>query len=196
MQRYSVSPAVLTAALSACAVEPQLLNSERIEERFGSYGVEILEQSDSLRRSNLYSSENGKRTCRTYAIVNFTESRAAAFADEHEEVMAGRSIGTTFKESGWILQKETLFIGDVTVDNSDTLILRLMHLGGPQQLGMHVYRLMLLHDGDAIPYATIVEVHHPSYLDEAELRQLYEDPAAGLLDAASLARYLAMIQSS
>ena len=53
-----------------------------------------------------------------------------------------------------------------------------------------------LHDGDAIPYATIVEVHHPSYLDEAELRQLYEDPAAGLLDAASLARYLAMIQSS
>ena len=25
---------------------------------------------------------------------------------------------------------------------------------------------MLLHDGDAIPYATIVEVHHPAYLDE------------------------------
>jgi hypothetical protein len=45
MQRYSVSPAVLTAALSACAVEPELLNSERIEERFGNYGVEILERT-------------------------------------------------------------------------------------------------------------------------------------------------------
>jgi hypothetical protein len=195
MHRYSVSPAVLTAALSACAVEPELLNSERIEERFGSYGVEILEQSDSFRRSNLYSTENGTRTCRTYAIVNFADSRASVFADEHEEVISGQSIGTTFKESGWTIQKETLFIGDVTVDNSDASILQLMNLGTPQQLGMHVYRLMLLHDGEAIPYAAIVEVHHPAYLDEAELLQLYEKPAPGLLDAAALGKYLAMIQS-
>jgi hypothetical protein len=110
-------------------------------------------------------------------------------------VIAGQSIGTTFKESGWTIQKETLFIGDVTVDNKDALILRLMQLGDPQQLGMHVYRLMLLNDGDALPYATIVEVHHPAYLDEAELRQLYDRPATGLLDAATLGRYLAMIQS-
>jgi hypothetical protein len=195
MQRYRVSPAVLTAALSACAVEPELLNSERIEERFGNYGVEVLEQSDSFRRSNLYSVENGTRTCRTFALVTFAESRAAAISDEHAEILSGQSIGTTFKESGWTIQKETLFIGDVTIDNSAALILRLMHLDGPQQLGLHVYRLMLLHDGDTMPYATILEVHHPAYLDEKELRQLYEEPAAGLLDAATLGKYLVMIQS-
>jgi hypothetical protein len=194
MQRHRVSPAVLTAALSACAAEPELLNSERIEERFGNYGVEILEQSDSFRRSNLYSSENGTRTCRTYAIVNFAEFRATAFADEHEEVIAGQSIGTTFKESGWTIQKETLHIGDVTVENSEALILRLMRLGGPQQLGLHVYRLMLLQDGDASPYATILEVHHPAYLDKAELHQLYENPSVDLLDPTTLGKYLAMIQ--
>ena len=46
-----------------------LLNSERIEQRFGSYGITVLEQSDLTRVSNLYTLEEERETCRTFAIV-------------------------------------------------------------------------------------------------------------------------------
>jgi len=38
---HKLAPAVLAAALSACATETVLLNSQRIERQFGSYGIEI-----------------------------------------------------------------------------------------------------------------------------------------------------------
>ena len=47
-----------------------LLNSERIAEKFGNYGIEVLEQNP-LRVSSLYSVEHGQRVCRTFAIVMF-----------------------------------------------------------------------------------------------------------------------------
>ena len=39
----------------------ELLNSERIAAAFGSYGVEVLEQDDTVRVSNLYSGEGEER---------------------------------------------------------------------------------------------------------------------------------------
>jgi hypothetical protein len=66
------------AALAAVAGAPalaqpparELLNSERIAAAFGSYGVEVVAQDDTLRISNLYSTEAGVTTCRTFATVD------------------------------------------------------------------------------------------------------------------------------
>ena len=44
MVRNLVPTIVLAAALSACSLQSEVLNSERIENRFGNYGVEIIEQ--------------------------------------------------------------------------------------------------------------------------------------------------------
>jgi hypothetical protein len=46
-----------------------LLNSERISQRFGSYGIEILDASSDYRISNLFSDEDGLAITRTFAIV-------------------------------------------------------------------------------------------------------------------------------
>ncbi|MGI9200381.1 MAG: hypothetical protein ACR2QL_04940, partial [Woeseiaceae bacterium] len=54
MRPSRISPFVIAAALSACAQEPEALNSERIEERFGSYGIEVLSHEAGVRRSSLY----------------------------------------------------------------------------------------------------------------------------------------------
>jgi len=54
---------------SGAMLSRALLNSERIEQRFGSYGITVLEQSDLTRVSNLYTLEEERETCRTFAIV-------------------------------------------------------------------------------------------------------------------------------
>lgn len=46
---------------------------------------------------------------------------------------------------------------------------------------MHVYRLLLQKDGPAIDYATIIELHHPDYMDLDGLRELYAVDAESTL---------------
>jgi hypothetical protein len=195
MHRNSVSPVVLAAVLSACALEPELLNSERIVQRFGNYGIEVLEQNADVRRSNLYSSDDGIRTCRTYAVVEFGELSGANITDAHQDVLAGGSIGATFRESGWTIRKETVHIGRISFADPDNVAMRLMRLVDVQDLAMHVYRLILERDDKSAHYATIVEVHHPDYLSEDELHGLYGQDMAAKLDPASVKAFVALIQS-
>ena len=65
MRTTTIPTPVLAVALHACTTEPELLNSERIAQTFGSYGIDVLQADGALRRSNLYSVSDGLRTCRT-----------------------------------------------------------------------------------------------------------------------------------
>ena len=42
------------------------------------------------------------------------------------------------------------------------------------EVAMHIYRLLLEKDGQALEYATIMELHHPEYLGEGDLDEMYE----------------------
>ena len=190
--RHSI--VALLVLFAGCIAQPAQLNSERIEQRFGSYGVEILEQTPNLRRSSLYSVESKDEVCRTYAVVQFRDA-PAEIRTIHEAVLAGQSIGASFKAAGWSVAKRTLYIGTVFVGADDRGILQLMHLAEPQDLAMHVYRLDLHKSGREIHYATIVEVHHPAYLDVGALRRIYGKPPAGAITPAEVARYEALVHS-
>jgi hypothetical protein len=49
---------------------------------------------------------------------------------------------------------------------------------------MHIYRLSLNKAASALTYATIVEVHHPDYLDLDELARSYAaNPALRMLES-------------
>ena len=173
MDHDHASPVISDAAASARAIEPEQLNSERILQRFGSYGIEILEQDASVRRSNLFSTEADTRTCRTYAVVRFAGGYHDDIADAHTAVVSGRSIGSTFRESGWSVDKRTVFIGSIPATEAKPEVSHLMRLPSPQILGKHVYELILERGVQSLQYATIVELHHPDYLSEKELRELY-----------------------
>ena len=188
MYQTRVLSGALTAFLTACASEAVLLNSERIEQRFGNYGIELLESEDGLRRSNLYSRSGNLATCRTYALVEFVEPLDDRYADTHATVLAGGSIGATARERGWDVHKLTAYIGELRLPDGPTEIGRLMGLRGGEDLAVHVYRLVLAQDDDALPYATIVEVHHPDYLDLTDVRSLFLDEDEGSLPAAELGR--------
>lgn len=186
MHHRPIPSVVLATALSACSLQPELLNSERIEQRFGNYGIEVLEQEANIRRSNLYSTKNGLRTSRTYAVVQFIEPDMAEIAPAHQAVLGGQSIGTTFKDAGWQISKKTSYIGSIDISNPQHAVVRLMRLDLPASTAVHAYQLMLEKGPRSIHYATIVESHHPAYLAEAELLELYPVDAEIRLSAAEV----------
>jgi hypothetical protein len=181
MHGNNLPRSVVAAALDACAHESERLNSERIADRFGSYGIDVVSSEPGLRRSNLYSSENGVRTCRTYAVVRFVDEPNALIDTEHAQILAGKSIGAIFKASGWAILKETLHVGTVKLDDPTHPVATLMRLELSADVAMHVYRLLLKKSDQAIEYATLIELHHPDYLGVSDLLNLYSIDAGSSL---------------
>ncbi len=181
MHGNNLPRSVVAAALDACAHESERLNSERIADRFGSYGIDVLSSEPGLRRSNLFSSENGVHTCRTYAVVRFVDEPDALIDAEHAQILAGESIGEIFKASGWEILKETLHIGAVVLDDTSHPVAALMGLERGADVAMHIYRLLLNKSDQAVEYATLIELHHPEYLDLPDLRNLYPVDAGSSL---------------
>lgn len=173
MQVTTFPPAVLAAVLGACESEPVQLNSERIEQRFGSYGIKALASEPGLRRSSLYSTHGDAQICRTYALVRFADRLDDRYREEHTKVLAGHSIGAIFRSHGWNLHKQTMHIGAIALPADPTSIGRLMQVGRPQGLALHVYQLLLVRNEQVFEYATIAETHHPQYLSEQDLKELY-----------------------
>jgi len=193
MPKTHFPPSVLAAILSACATESVVLNSERIEKRFGSYGIQVLASEEGLRRSSLFSYDGDTATCRTYAVVQFVEQPDDRYDDAHASVLAGESIGATFKESGWEIQKNTLYVGSVRLPQTPTQVGELMRLSGAHDLALHVYQLMLVQDDLELEYATILEAHHPEYLTESGLLEIFDYEAPEPLPAADLAQLAALV---
>ena len=181
MQTSTLPPAVLAEMHDACQAEPALLNSERIERQFGSCGIAVLPSEAGLRRSSVYSVQDDEQVCRTYAIVRFAEQPEEWYREEHAKILAGNSIGAVFRSHGWEVRKQTLYIGSLPLPDSRAAICELMQLPVPGKLALHVYQLLLVRDTQAFEYATIIEAHHPDYLSENALRDLYKyDPATAL----------------
>ncbi|HEU4616401.1 MAG TPA: hypothetical protein VFV10_00075 [Gammaproteobacteria bacterium] len=166
--------ALLTAYLAAAqhgeSQKPPLLNSERIEQRFGSYGIDVLSSDAAVRVSDLYSLEHGRKICRTFAVVLYPAEPDPRYADAHAEILAGGSIGAVFKRHGWIVTKTNLYFGTLAPTPK---VAALMHDASGRPLAVHVYGLYVTKDGTTLPYATIAEVHHPDYLTLSRVREIY-----------------------
>ncbi len=186
MRNTHFPPAVLAAILSACATESVILNSERIEKRFGSYGIDVLASEAGLRRSSLLSYDGDTATCRTYAVVQFVEQLDERYNQAHSRVLAGDSIGATFREDGWDIEKHTLFIGNIRLPDAATEVGELMRLTGAHDLALHVYQLVLVRDDIELEYATIMEAHHPEYLSEQDLKEIFDHDESPLLEPGDL----------
>ncbi|MEM6916849.1 MAG: hypothetical protein AAF491_09815 [Verrucomicrobiota bacterium] len=148
--------------------EQPRLNSERIEATFGSYGIDVLEETP-VRVSMLHSVHDGDRICRTFAIVCFAESFPKAFRVPMNKVRKGASLGATLKDAGFLVEKRPLQIGEIP---SGPRFLELAKLESSQDLAFFSYELSAQKDGEAAVIATIIEVYHPDYLTLEQLRTL------------------------
>ncbi|MBT8101468.1 MAG: hypothetical protein KJO95_00780 [Gammaproteobacteria bacterium] len=187
MRQTQYPSAVLAMMLSACATEPVLLNSERIEKRFRNYGIEVLASEAGLRRSSLYSLHDRTAICRTYALVRFADQLDEQYREEHAQVLSGNSIGATFRSQGWDVHKQTTYIGRLALPGESTAIGDLMRISGKQELALHVYQLLLVSNDNVYEYATIMETHHPEYLSEKDLHELYEFDTATAMPSQAVA---------
>jgi hypothetical protein len=170
---------VASAAPDQATAQPrgrELLNSERIEQAFGSYGVEVLASDGRTRITNLYSSDGGMMTCRTFAVVRLPAAIDAALAAEHAAITAGGSIGAVFAANGWRVVKTHLAFRDVA---ATPRLASLMRVPAGTRLAADAYVLDVEKQGRTLPYAALLEIHHPGYLTVADLARIYGTPDVG-----------------
>jgi len=161
-----------TAQTSSEETQGPLLNSERIRQKFGSYGIAVVQESEELRVSNLYSVEGGKKITRTLAVVFYPATIPSSMLAEHEKIKSGQSIGEVFKRNGWKIGKQNVYFGEIDASPDYEGVYSSMGESNEVNLALHIYQLMVAKDGRQYRYVTIAEVHHPDYLDLALLREI------------------------
>ncbi|ANO51262.1 hypothetical protein [Woeseia oceani] len=167
--------AVLTTSLllTSCSTAPPLLNSERIESRFGNYFVRVMYQDEQWRMSSLESTDDSGPVTRTMAVVRYADDLPDALLEPHRTIVAGGSIGATFRNAGWAIRKSGTYIGPFDLAAHDTTVGALMKLPEPKDIALHTYDFVVSRDGQDYRYASIVELHHPDYLSAHELQTIY-----------------------
>jgi hypothetical protein len=169
-RRFAAVVISLLAGICASLAAAQMLNSERIEQTFGSYGIDVLYSDDTLRLSSLYSLQDGEKQMRTFAAVEYPQVVNEAFAAEHRRILAGGSIGATFRDAGWEVVKINVAFGE---SGAYTTLAALMGIEPGTKLATHYYRFEVQKNGERHRYASILEMHHPAYLGMAELVSIY-----------------------
>lgn len=170
-------------------------NSERIRAKFGSYGIEVLENSPELRVSSLYSTHDGVNINRTFAVVAYPAAVDPAFGREHEAIIGGESIGIVFKQHGWLIRKDHLYFGEIEIPAGH---FGLAQVEEPRAINaaIHVYALSVKKGADEFRYASIAEIHHPGYLRTEDLAWIYGDEYQAHLEKREpIAEFLAVIES-
>jgi hypothetical protein len=166
----AATPLVWHAAPAQSAGPQPALNSERIEKRFGSYGIDVLENDERIRVSSLYSGAGADKTTRTFAIVSYPQRLAPALEAAHRSIVAGGSIGAVFKADGWQVTKTHDYFGQLAATDK---LASLMRISEGTRLAVDVYVLHVAKRGRTYDYATIVEIHHPNYLRLDDLVRIY-----------------------
>ena len=160
--------------LSWAEVTPTL-NSDAIKATFGTYGVDVINQSESTRVANLYSLSDDAKICRTLAVTEFVLPTDPALTEAHRLIRAGGSIGATLRSAGFTINKKLLIRTEtVAGDEFVSLTHGSVLLGAP--LYTKVYALFAQQDGLQIPYAVIAEAYHPEHFPPAH-EEFSEQPS-------------------
>lgn len=150
-----------------------LVNSDRIQLKFGNYGIDVLENGPGIRVSNLYSTHAGVKTSRTFAVVAYPAVIESAFRPEHDAIIRGQSIGIVFSNNGWLIDKRHQYFGKMQASPDYPDIFSVFGDIGTFQPAIHVYSLLVTKNSSEFQYAFITEVHHPEYLKLEDLKSIY-----------------------
>lgn len=148
-------------------------NSDKIQLKFGNYGIDVLENGPGIRVSNLYSVQAGIKTNRTFAVVAYPAVIEPAFKKEHDAIISGQSIGIVFRNNGWLTKKHHQYFGKIDATSDFPEIFSVFDGIGSSQPAIHIYSLLVTQNKTEFQYALIAEVHHPTYLKLEDLQAAY-----------------------
>jgi hypothetical protein len=196
LRKYRLTVFYLTACcIIGCTTYSNTLNSELITQKFGTYGIKVIENKNNIRVSNLYSYEANERICRTFAVITLIEQIEPVFSVEHDLITKGGSIGAVFKNHGWNVAKQHKFIGDLKIDRQSKRISRLMGIEPPLSLAIHIYAFVISKNGTSFNYAIIAEIHHPAYLTTTMLKSIYGSGYSGANNMVQVKQILTLVNS-
>ena len=183
--KFKVILLLFTLIINGCSYP--LLNSEMIEKKFGSYGLDVIENNNENRISFLFSngdhyialnkinavkkSTGYKKKYHTLALVSFIDS--AKISEVHKKIIEGGSVGATFKDYGWSITKDSLLYLELSRD-IHPVIQKWLKSKAYENLAVHVYTLTVKNKTQTIRYAEIIEIHHPDYLSLTKLKDIYD----------------------
>jgi hypothetical protein len=158
-----------------------------IEKKFGSYGLDVIENNNENRISFLFSngdhyialnkinavkkSTGYKKKYHTLALVSFIDS--AKISEVHKKIIEGGSVGATFKDYGWSITKDSMLVLELS-RNIHPVIQKWLKSKAYENLAVHVYTLTVKNKTQTIRYAEIIEIHHPDYLSLTKLKDIYD----------------------
>lgn len=164
--------------------------------KYGSYGIDIIENGDKIRVSNLYSTDHGVKTNRTFAVVAFPDIIEPEFKKEHEAIINGQSIGVVFEQSGWEINKHHLYFGELEMSPEQYHEHCLFSDIGTVHPAIHIYSLVVIKDNSEFEYAAIAEVHHPDFLQLGDLQAIYgQGSNSNLAPDASVLNFLEIVRN-
>jgi len=166
------------AKAETCPANDQLrplLNSERIQNCFGSYGVEIIEQEGNLRISSLFSLDGDQRITRTLAISEFADKLPPDLLPVYQFIREGASMGSTLEAAGWRVEKHHRYLGETPITSGFSCMTGLveLHAESGLMLAVQVYDLWVLKETQEVRFALLAELHDPRYLTLFDLRNIY-----------------------
>jgi hypothetical protein len=156
----------------------------------------MLASDGPTRQSALSSEDAAGKVCRTFAITRFADAAESLDLDSQQRILNGASIGATLKQDGWNILKATIHVGSVEIDRVAHPVLDLMQLDVPATLALHIYRLSIEKNGESLEYATISELHHPDYLSEADVRELFPVDSANTATPPEIDHFIASIRDA
>ncbi len=139
------------------------MNSDNIEARFGSYGVEIITQAGNRRLANLYSEHEGAKICRTLALTCFLESPPLELTAAHQKILGGSSLGATLRSEGWRVVKSDAAFAQC-IAGSDFARLSHNTVAPGATLAVQLYKLQAVSESQRHDYAVVVEAYHPQHI--------------------------------
>jgi len=191
--KYSYFLLLLLSASIISANEP-ILNSEKIEKKFGSYGIDVITNSNETRISFLFSHDKqnpNKKNYHTLAIVSYQDT--SNLGHLQIQIDNGASIGSTLKEGGWSVRKKHLQTDQIST-SIHPILYKWLDLKKTQQLAIHSYKLIIVKKHLVLNYADIIEIHHPRYISPAELKVMYPESPTNISDHnidSKVSKYLA-----
>lgn len=183
-------PLTLLINLGLEAQEDTQLNSDQIKQKFGSYGVEVLAQTEAMRVANLYSEHDGERVCRTLAVTRFSEPTPSALEKADKLIRAGESIGLTLRSQGWSIEKKVAAQCAISPGSAFLALSGNAPIGGA--LSVRVYSLTTTSGDIRADYAAIAEAYHPDHITLEAVEPCKDDiwQALTLLESEALSALL------